>query len=413
MKQNISVGNFKKFQDMRVSRIIAGILAVAMGLSSCVRDVIMDAKEKPKVVVSCILSNDPVQRLNLSFTKGASLSEAPPLTEAVATLYDLSLHNEMEAVGNFQRQSDGEWTLNYEAVPGHKYRLEVNVPGYEMIHAEQQMPSDAPDVEISGFSNIDNCVEPWSGWVYKPDPAGDWIWRIWPEDEEQPHYETIYFLKSAGPVWICAMNYNKDTGRHEPAEYICTNAEADVINITDKVYEPLKKDVPMPFKLSKLGEQRISPEVFYNAHQTELYPSLEGRQLYRSYIRLAKGRQIFSISASFTGEYHEGDYLLTKTKGNQEFIEDKGYICISVLSDDYDKYLTDSYFYRQVTGSSDISTIYLRDNIFTNISGGLGIFGAQLSGIYPWSPTYTYVDLGDIEDLEKYIMRLRSKYSIM
>ena len=53
----------QKFQDMRVSRIIAGILAVAMGLSSCVRDVIMDAKEKPKVVVSCILSNDPVHRI--------------------------------------------------------------------------------------------------------------------------------------------------------------------------------------------------------------------------------------------------------------------------------------------------------------------------------------------------------------
>ena len=56
----------QKIQDMRVSRIIAGILAVVVGLSSCVRDVIMDAKEKPKVVVSCILSNDPVQRLNLS-----------------------------------------------------------------------------------------------------------------------------------------------------------------------------------------------------------------------------------------------------------------------------------------------------------------------------------------------------------
>ena len=146
-----------------------------MGLSSCVRDVIMDAKEKPKVVVSCILSNDPVQRLNLSFTKGASLSEAPPLTEAVATLYDLSLHNEMEAVGNFQRQSDGEWTLDYEAVPGHEYRLEVNVPGYEMIHAEQQMPSDTADVGIGYFSNIRPYVAPWSGWIKETDKFSDAI----------------------------------------------------------------------------------------------------------------------------------------------------------------------------------------------------------------------------------------------
>ena len=386
---------------------ILGILTGVLMISSCVKDIIMEGQTKPQVVVSCILSNDPVQTLNLSFTKGASLSEAPPLTEAVATLYDLSLHNEMVAVGDFQRQSDGEWILDYKAVPGHEYRLEVNVPGYEMIHAEQQMPSDTADVGIGYFSNIRPYVAPWSGWIKETDKFG-WTNYQWPEDEDRPKYETYYDMESTEPVWICAMNYNKETERHEPAEYICTDAEADVINITDKVYEPLKKDIPMPYKLSHY----ISPEVFYSAHQMELYPNLEGRQLYRSYIRLPKGKHIFSISGSFTGEYYEGNYkddiTIAATKGHQEFIEDKGYICISVLSDDYDEYLTDSYYYQQVTGSSDISTIYLRDNIFTNISGGLGIFGAKLSGIYPWAPTYTYVDLGDLFDLEDEIKYIRS-----
>lgn len=56
----------------------------------------MDAKEKPQVVVSCIISDDPVQTLKLSFTKGASLSEAPPLTEAIATLYEVQELNQAE-----------------------------------------------------------------------------------------------------------------------------------------------------------------------------------------------------------------------------------------------------------------------------------------------------------------------------
>ena len=58
----------------------------------------MDAKEKPQVVVSCIISDDPVQTLKLSFTKGASLSEAPLLTEAIATLYEVQELNQAEDI---------------------------------------------------------------------------------------------------------------------------------------------------------------------------------------------------------------------------------------------------------------------------------------------------------------------------
>ena len=59
-------------------------------LPSCVRDVILDAGENPKVVVDCVLSNDDVQQLHLCFTIGASRNEAGQLTEAVATLIDLT-----------------------------------------------------------------------------------------------------------------------------------------------------------------------------------------------------------------------------------------------------------------------------------------------------------------------------------
>ena len=123
----------------RLYHILIGLIGLSV-FSSCVREIVMDAKEKPQVVVSCIISDDPVQTLKLSFTKGASLSEAPPLTEAIATLYEVQELNQAEYInrkmGDFEPQGDGVWTLEYAARTGYKYRLEVQVPGYDLIYAE-------------------------------------------------------------------------------------------------------------------------------------------------------------------------------------------------------------------------------------------------------------------------------------
>lgn len=40
----------------------------------------------------------------------------------------------------FERQQDGVWRVDFAAKPGHKYRIDVNVPGYDPIWAEDQMP---------------------------------------------------------------------------------------------------------------------------------------------------------------------------------------------------------------------------------------------------------------------------------
>ena len=385
-------------------------------LSSCIRDVIMDAKERPQVVVVCVLSDDPVQTLQLSFTKGASLAEAPVLTEAVAMLYDGT-----KAVGEFMRGSDGIWRLEYAAIPGHTYRLEVQVPGYDMIYAEQMMPTEHPYVEVYYFCNLSGHVEPWSGWVTEKDAAGDWTFRSWPEDEEQPGYETFYLAESASPIWICAMNYNEETASHEVAEYICTDAQADKINLTDEVYEPLKKDLPNPFKFS--GYDADLAETFYSASQMELYPTLAGKPLYKSYVCIPKGLHVFSLSGSFKGiDYSKkmsyGSLVdvvtFTQTRADQEDVnENNGYILFTTLSADYEKYMMEAANYQQIMESSDISTIYLRDNLFTNISGGVGIFGARISRKYPWTSSYTYVDAGITRNLADEIDRVRDlRFSI-
>ena len=89
------------------------LTALMLALSSCVRDVIMDAEERPTVVVECILTNSDTQELHLNFTKGASKAEAEPLTEADAALVDLT---EGQTVGEFKKSTEDLWTLDYQMV---------------------------------------------------------------------------------------------------------------------------------------------------------------------------------------------------------------------------------------------------------------------------------------------------------
>ena len=145
---------------MRRAKSFFLILATVPIIVSCVQDVILDAGDKPQVVVACILTDESVQTLRLSFTKGASLSEAPPLTEAKAALFEGD-----EKVGEFRNNQGEEWTLQYSAKSGHSYRLEVEVPGYDRIWAEQTMPSP-PQIQCIGYTHFADCIEPWSGWDY-------------------------------------------------------------------------------------------------------------------------------------------------------------------------------------------------------------------------------------------------------
>lgn len=398
----------------RLELCLFGLL-LATGLSSCVKEVVMDAGETPQVVVACILTDEPEQTLRLSFTKGASLSEAPLLTEATAALYDGE-----EMVGRFQHKRGEEWTLSYAAVTGHDYRLEVEVPGYDKIWAEQTMP-EPPALQCVGYTHFVNCIEPLSGWVYpfgepeRPDGISDITInpRLWPEDEPYPDFETYYvLLDSKHPVWIYAMNYDPKTGRHEMAQEICTDAVADSCNLLGKVYEPLKKDCPNPWHFRKEYGGSEVEAAFYAAHQMELYPNLAGKAMHDRYIRILPGRQIFSLSGSFEGEYcrrqpgndYRGDYPVGSSVDGisswtwgyaQDVAEDEGYILCMTYSEEFEKYLFESGRYQQIRASTDLSTIYLRDNIFTNIrGGGIGIFGAATRRKYPWGRTYVYVDSG-------------------
>lgn len=276
---------------------------------SCVRDVVLDAGEAKKVVVECVLTENDVQELYLNFTKGASEAEAEQLTDAVAVLIDLT---ESKTIGRFVRREGDLWTLGYKAVQDHHYRLEIEVPGYDLIWAEETMPRRI-NVKVSG--NYYTFCEDFSSplWIYGINMAfKDWETRI-------------------GPV----------------ASEIFTDLQnVDKFNATDKVYLPyLKKE--------------------QNGVWTYC-PSLIGACTHNYFLRINGGKadKTFQIGCNFS---YTGD--------------GSGWarpMIFMSLSDIYDQYLKTAFIVAGMKDSSDMSAVYLRDNLPSNIHGGIGVFGGKV-----------------------------------
>lgn len=389
-------------KDLRIILLLCLLLA-----PSCVKDVIMDANEKPKVAVCCILSDEPVQTLHISFTKGASKKEAEPVADAEARLIDKTGGSDFE-VGVFKRSDESEWTLDYPAELGHTYRLEVSVPGYDLITAEQTMPSETLRVRCAAYNMLSGYIEPWSGWDVTWDQAYDWPYLSWPKGEESPKPESAYVLyQSTSPVWLYAMNYNPETGEHELACELCTDAEVLQDNITGSFYTPpIIENAPNPpYKLNEGIGSSVS-DSYDSAHIMMLYPTLEGEPIHESFLRFPPDlSQAFYVSGALTDEYceiYEYSYFAEQEHNHEVYLglaDDnellmKGYLMFSAVSVDLDKYLIEAYHFMQIQKSTDLSTIYLRDNVYSNINGGLGIFGAKTSSKHPWNRAYTYIDTG-------------------
>ena len=362
---------------------LCSFILLLAATTSCVKDIIMDAKEKPQVVVVCILKDEPVQELTLYYTKGASEKERVPIAEADAVLIDDSFHEE---AGHFKKQKDGLWTLDYEAIPAHHYRLEVSVPGYEMIYAEQSMPRPSKMLAVGQiFYWIDGLHYPTAIFEDPFIPNAE-------DFESLPLGTKLYYiLDIPDAVWLFARNYDPATGCHKTVEEICTNyVYADDFNVTGEVYNPPQRtDIPNLY--------------VEGSHVSKLYPHLEGAPLHRRYLRFPaqdlseqKGWR-FSVSGSMTGKYNCKDFyqLYYGDRGLAEpLLSDEGYLEVVSVSAELDAYLLDAFHKQEIKASSDLSTIYLRDNLYTNIVGGLGVFGASCVRKYQWSGEYEYVDDG-------------------
>ena len=320
------------------------ILLVLPIAFSCIRDTSLDAGEEPFVVVECVLANSPVQTLRLCFTKGASL-EQKELTEADAKLFDVTAETE---AGTFRPSGGGIWTLPYEPIPGHAYRLSVQVPGYEPVTAEQTMP----EIDVKAV-------------LYFPIYGSQDLY-------EYHSFPLIVYEMASLPeyTWIYAMSWDERSGSRRIADNLCTDFPyVDNFNLTGEVYAP---QVDTVFELGL-------------ENHYALYWPLTGANIHRKYLRVPHPERVEKTWMIVSGDL-EGEFPYDYTTSPLQLIEDglvkdpkdgQGYIVFVAVSEDYDTYLTDAIRVQSLQESSDMSSLYMRENIHSNIQGGLGLFGAK------------------------------------
>ncbi|MBR5736146.1 MAG: DUF4249 family protein [Bacteroidales bacterium] len=332
-------------------RRVCIFLILVTALTSCVKDVVLDAKEDPFLAVFCVLKNESVQELKLSFTKSATMNAAPRVTEATAVLTDLT---EGREAGRFVRVADTLWRLNYSAIPTHSYRLEITVPGREPVWAEQTMPAEPPvesekhlfgDISYYNMRITDFMAE---GFRYRfTVPCTTWIYA--------KNFDKDKFVGSWEPwddVWV-------------PAEELCTDYPyVDDFNLTGKILEGT--------------EERSNTMLDAIADRYHL----SGYPIHRDFLRIPKAEEQTQYPITI-----DGDFSLFSGGNNGH-----NYVCFVALSDDYDSYLLNAYQQYYAEQSDDLSSIYLRDNLYGNIHGGIGIFGSattiQFQRIYSWNAVW-------------------------
>ncbi len=380
---------------------LAFIIAVVTCLSSCTKEIVMDVDEEPIVIIECLLTEEPEQFLRLTMAGGASLDAAPLIGEATAVLIDMGSKQE---VGHFKMREDGIWAMQYAAVPNHSYRLEVRVPGHDLIWAEQEMPERCPIHTEYALDDSYNPSVVFTGDILdnsdvKPDKDAFYS----PSNEEIGRVTLIFLDSCPHSLWLSAFNYNPETGRREIAEYICTDSEyADNFNVCGIYEPPTSTAVEM---ITYINDDPFSSNIYKRVpgrtYLTELYANLRGFPLHKRYLMLDAGsasqeelrNNPVIVSGSFTGDYY-GNYKdyrhLSPDTGTtvDEIDEDLGILVASIMSGDYDKYLRDAIYAQTVSDSGNLSSIYLTENIHSNINGGLGIFGAKVDIVLRWSPAY-------------------------
>lgn len=338
---------------------IAALIFVFATLSeSCVKDVVMDAMEEPTLVVQCVLTDEPLQTLHLVYTKGASRDRARDVPEAVAVLTDLTDGSE---AGCFARAADGSWQLRYAALPLHRYRLDVSIPGHEPIWAEQTMP-ESPGVSYRW--------KRWTPWVRH---------EVWSDDHKtflgfsSKDDGTVGYLfrcdETKDPVWFYGINYPTLDSPGEVTPTLSTRClDVDPFNITEEAF--YDREVHL---FGTKGSALL---------RATSYPTLDDAPQYAKALRLlpreeSSGKD-FVVSGSFRGYISDvKDFVHAEIR-----VPELHWLS---ASEDYDRFLRDAYHLIQVKTSSNLADIFVRDNVYSNIQGGaIGIFGAKMERTVEW-----------------------------
>ncbi len=116
---------------------------------SCTKELDLEIPAREtKVVVNSLFCPDSIMKIHVSLSSGIHQENIPLVENAICNLYEDGV-----LVKTFDFQEDGYYNSNYMPIAGKKYRIEVEVPNFEKVWAESEVPL-LPD-SLSGTYFID------------------------------------------------------------------------------------------------------------------------------------------------------------------------------------------------------------------------------------------------------------------
>lgn len=357
-------------------------------LSACMRPTDLDPKEEPEVIVNCVLVYPKeIQEVTLCYTKSSSGIGGEAIENATVSLKDNTTGEDM---GQFNHQEGGRWILPVQVVPEHCYSLIVNIPDHPTIEATTTVPK-AYHV----------AFDPWGLSTVIEDQLDSEVHIV--------KTSTCYHTESLGedPLWIYALSYKSGGSLWEMAGKIISDCQAvDPFNQNGEIIPTDALSVEERYFIGTASWERsvFGYSFFHNyylripspgTYQYEM-PSvldLPGhlqsiRQATRSsptafYLGLDLQEPFMQLEGTESWSLSDPPVSVQPSTGPSQ---PASQVVFLFCSEEYDQYLKGALSYQIRHTGNDITAIYDRSNVYGNIPGGHGIFGAYITYYLPWYP---------------------------
>ena len=394
------------------------LLFSALFLCGCTEKIVMEPEERARIAVAeCVIDSEKkVQTVNLYYSAYVSEAECPKVEEAEVRItfaldttytidligdekYDVFVDIDTSGCYEFVKVAEGVWQAEFEPIEFARYNLEVTIPGED---------------SITILTATMKC--PPKAYIYHP-----YSWLV-----NNPHATAASYQIVTGKdckMWVYGLDYNPETLEYSVAEYIYTNhINADNFNITGVTKENIKEfkrpenfDWYDDYLKSDINVSSFARPCFlfewnFDYGEEILLPLEDGRirrfhdiwpndlryDFHDRYLRLNhSGNRGNNGLWKRNDIYYENQYFTVVVNFKPykyHYSHPLSHLVFETVSDDLDEYFTDLIIMEQST--SDITMVWGRYSIHSNIKNGKGIFGAVYRCRSPWCyhGDYFYLD---------------------